>query len=69
MLKIDCNGEILWYCNEQSGASKYAFNGYIIIVILREKLYHKLSFGRYYVKVHPCTGTGALYRPYGPWGE
>ena len=20
-------------------------------------------------KVHPCTGTGALYRPYGPKGE
>jgi len=20
-------------------------------------------------KVHPCTGTEALYRPYGPWGE
>jgi hypothetical protein len=19
--------------------------------------------------VHPCTGTVALYRPYGPWGE
>jgi len=19
--------------------------------------------------VHPCTGTEALYRPYGPWGE
>ena len=20
-------------------------------------------------KVHPCTGTEVLYRPYGPWGE
>ena len=20
-------------------------------------------------KVHPCTGTEALHRPYGPWGE
>jgi hypothetical protein len=20
-------------------------------------------------KVHPCTGTEALYRPYGPYGE
>ena len=20
-------------------------------------------------KGHPCTGTEALYRPYGPWGE
>jgi hypothetical protein len=20
-------------------------------------------------KLHPCTGTEALYRPYGPWGE
>jgi len=20
-------------------------------------------------KVHPCTGTEALYRPYGPWGK
>jgi hypothetical protein len=20
-------------------------------------------------KMHPCTGTEALYRPYGPWGE
>ena len=21
------------------------------------------------VKVHPCTGTEALYRPYGTWGK
>jgi len=20
-------------------------------------------------KMHPCTGTEALYRPYGPYGE
>ena len=20
-------------------------------------------------KVHPCTGTEALYKPYGPWGS
>jgi len=25
----------------------------------------KLSIG----KVHPCTGTEALYRPYGPYRE
>ena len=22
-----------------------------------------------YIKVHPCTGTEALYRPYGPYGN
>jgi hypothetical protein len=27
------------------------------------------DISRLRVKVHPCTGTEALYRPYGPLGE
>jgi len=30
---------------------------------------HRGSRGIGKGKVHPCTGTEALYRPYGPQGE
>jgi hypothetical protein len=30
---------------------------------------HILFVGLDYIKIHPCTGTEALYRPYDPYGE
>ena len=39
------------------------FNTYNIV------RYHTLVKGKGKGKVHPCTGTEALYRQYGPWGE
>jgi len=46
----------------------------IIIIIIRHQLgldrrASSLSNGKGKGKVHPCTGTEALYRPYGPQGE
>ena len=36
----------------------------------RVRLYTiEYNWGKVKGKVHPCTGTEALYRPYGPEGE
>ena len=35
-------------------------------IILSDISHRSLSIGKGKGKVHPCTGTEALYRPYGP---
>jgi hypothetical protein len=32
-------------------------------------VYMHSNLKRKKVQVHPCAGTEAVYRPYGPWGE
>ena len=32
---------------------------------IAKRIWYRVKNG----KVNPCTGTEALYRPYGPWGE
>jgi len=38
----------------------------IIIVHLFAFVMKEIAYTMYKGKVHPCTGTEALYRPYGP---
>jgi len=49
--------------NECSRVRKIAEGKYLIRLSVR------LSVGKVKGKVHPCTGTKALYRPYGSQGE
>ena len=45
---------------------RFHANGTVILVMIREKIWRTRKEEVHRGKVHHCTGTEALYRPYGP---